>query len=128
MTCDFTLSRYEALCKALIFSSHRSITVQEYIQGQVAEPFIILRHDVDRRPEMALEMAGIERDLGIRAAYYMGMISWKIISSEKIKKSQKLRLFIIFWSKDFIMKVTIIINALKENIADAGILFIKTIS
>jgi hypothetical protein len=28
--------------------------VQEYIQGQAAEPFVILRHDVDRREEMAI--------------------------------------------------------------------------
>ena len=61
MTRDFTLSRYEALCKALISSGYRSITVQEYIQGQAEEPFVIQRHDVDRRPEMALEMAGMER-------------------------------------------------------------------
>jgi hypothetical protein len=75
MTRDFTLSRYEAMCKALISSNYWQITVQEYIRGQAVEPFVILRHDIDRRPEMALEMAGIERDLGIRAAYYMGMIS-----------------------------------------------------
>ncbi|MBU4222954.1 MAG: hypothetical protein KKA10_15295 [Euryarchaeota archaeon] len=60
MTRDFTLSRYEALCKALISSSYRSITVQKYIQGQAVEPFVILRHDVDRRREMALEMAGMD--------------------------------------------------------------------
>jgi len=51
MTRDFTLSRYEALCKALISSGYWQITVQEYIQGQAVEPFVIMRHDVDRRPE-----------------------------------------------------------------------------
>ena len=61
MTRDFTLSRYEALCMSLISSNYRSITVQEYIQGQAVEPFVILRHDVDRRPEMALEMAGMNK-------------------------------------------------------------------
>jgi hypothetical protein len=71
MTRDFTLSKYRELCEALIRSRYNTITVQEYIQGQAVEPFVIMRHDVDRRPEMA----GIERDLGIRAAYYMGMIS-----------------------------------------------------
>jgi hypothetical protein len=54
MTRDFTLSRYEALCNALISSGYRSITVQEYGPGQAAEPFVILRHDVDRREEMAI--------------------------------------------------------------------------
>ncbi|MDD5616182.1 MAG: hypothetical protein PHH85_08270 [Candidatus Methanoperedens sp.] len=74
MTRDFTLSKYEALCKALISSGNRSITVQDYIQGQAVEPFVILRHDVDRRPEMALEMAGMEKDMGIRATYYFRMV------------------------------------------------------
>ncbi len=40
---------------------YNAITVQEYIQGQAEEPFVILRHDADRRPEMALAMAGMER-------------------------------------------------------------------
>jgi len=53
MTRDFTLSRYEALCKSLISSSYRSITVQEYIQGQAAEPIAMMRHDVYRKPQMA---------------------------------------------------------------------------
>ena len=70
MTPDFTLPKYKDLCKSLISSGYRSITVQEYIQGQLVEPFVILRNDVDRRPQMALEMAGVEKDMGIRATYY----------------------------------------------------------
>jgi len=54
MTRDFILSKYEALCKALISSSYRSITLQEYIQGQAVEPFVILRHDADRTEKMAI--------------------------------------------------------------------------
>ncbi len=75
MTRDFTLSRYEALCKALISSNYSSITVQEYIQGQAVEPFIILRHDMDRRPKMALGMAQMEKDMGIKATYYLRTVS-----------------------------------------------------
>jgi hypothetical protein len=71
MTRDFTLSRYEALCKALISSNYRSITVAEYIQGQAVEPFVILRHDVDRRVEMALEMAQMEKEMGIKATQFI---------------------------------------------------------
>jgi hypothetical protein len=61
MTRDFTLSIYEALCRALISSGYRAITVQEYIKGQEVEPFVILRHDVDRKPQMALEITGMEK-------------------------------------------------------------------
>lgn len=74
MSRDFTLSKYETLCKALISSGYRSITVQEYIQGQAEEPFVLLRHDVDRRPEMALQMAQMEKDMGIKATYYFRMM------------------------------------------------------
>jgi len=66
MTRDFTLSRCKALCKALISSDYWQITVQEYIQGQAVEPFVILRNDVDRRQEMALEMAEMEKGFSNR--------------------------------------------------------------
>jgi hypothetical protein len=65
MTRDFTLSRYEALCKALISSGYRSITVQEYIQDEVAEPFVIMRHDVDRRYKMEIEPFVIQEEISL---------------------------------------------------------------
>jgi hypothetical protein len=74
MTRDFTLSKYRELCKSLLSSGYNTITVQEYVQGQTVEPFVILRHDVDRRPEMALEMAEMEKDMGIMATYYFRMM------------------------------------------------------
>jgi len=58
----------------LISSNYRPITVQEYIQGQAEEPFVILRHDVDRRSRMALEMAQMEKEMGIRDTYYFKMM------------------------------------------------------
>ena len=73
MARDFTLSKYRELCKAFLSLGYNTITVQEYIQGQAVEPFVILRHDVDRRPEMVFGMAGIEED--IRARYYFRMFS-----------------------------------------------------
>ena len=75
MARDFTLSKYRELCKVFLKSGYNTIAVQEYIQGQAVEPFVILRHDVDRRPEMALEMAGMEKDMGIRATYYFRSFS-----------------------------------------------------
>ena len=60
MARDFTLSKYRELCKAFLSLGYNTITVQEHVQGQAVEPFVILRHDVDRRPEMALEMAEME--------------------------------------------------------------------
>jgi hypothetical protein len=40
--------------------------VQEYIKGQAMESFVILRHDVDRRPEMAQ----MEKDMGHEVGYH----------------------------------------------------------
>ena len=34
------------------------------------EKFILIRHDIDRRPRKALEMAILEREMGIRSSYY----------------------------------------------------------
>jgi len=73
MTRDFTLSKYRELCKVFLKSGYNTIAVQEYIQGQAVKPFVILRHDVDRRPEMVFGMVGIEED--IRARYYFRMFS-----------------------------------------------------
>ena len=53
MTRDFTLSRYRELCESLLSSGYNTITVQEYIQGQVVKPFVILRHDVDELKHQA---------------------------------------------------------------------------
>jgi len=74
MTPDFTLFKYKELCEALLDSGFNTITMQEYMQGQAVEPFVILRHDVDRRPEMALKMAEMEKNMGIRATYYFRMM------------------------------------------------------
>ncbi len=52
MTRDFTLSKYRELCEGLIRSRYNTIIVQEYIQGQAVEQFVILLNDVDRRPEI----------------------------------------------------------------------------
>ncbi len=67
MSRDFTLSKYNVLCESLVSYRYKPITMQEYIQGQAVEPFVILRHDVDRKPEMALETAGMEYEKGEKA-------------------------------------------------------------
>ncbi len=48
--------------------------MHEYVKAQAVEPFVILRHDVDRRPKMALQMVKMERDMGTRATYYFRMM------------------------------------------------------
>lgn len=74
MSRDFTLSKYRVLCKSLISSIYKPITVYEYLQNQEDSAFVILRHDVDRRIDMALDMAHLEHSMGIRATYYFRMM------------------------------------------------------
>ncbi|HEY9246721.1 MAG TPA: hypothetical protein VIO11_07750 [Candidatus Methanoperedens sp.] len=71
---DFTLAIYRNLCSEINNSGYLPITVEQYCREVPHENFIIIRHDVDRKIEMALEMADLERSLGIRASYYFRKI------------------------------------------------------
>lgn len=68
---DFTLRTYKKLLTSIIHSSYEPITVARYLSGSdLPERFIILRHDVDRKPERAEKMAAIENEIGIKTTYY----------------------------------------------------------
>ncbi|MEW5936698.1 MAG: hypothetical protein AB1665_02630 [Candidatus Thermoplasmatota archaeon] len=68
MTLDFTLTQYMELLSAL--DGYSIVTVEEFLRGRGAEPFAVLRHDVDLFPERAARMARLERGVNIRATYY----------------------------------------------------------
>jgi len=68
---DFTLSVYEKLLSAITGSGYNVLTVYEYLSQQKhEEPFIILRHDVDRSPGNSLKMAELESAYKINSTYY----------------------------------------------------------
>lgn len=52
------------------------MTVREYsgIRHPENYPLIVLRHDVDKRPESSLETARIESELGLRGTYYFRIV------------------------------------------------------
>ncbi len=71
---DFTVAKYQELCETIVESEYTTLTFSRYFSSKtVPEKFIILRHDVDRKPENALEMAELENDLGITSTYYFRM-------------------------------------------------------
>jgi len=78
---DFTLKTYRSLISALKDKSLPFIGFSELIRGG-HDSFIILRHDVDRRPENALAMAVAEAGEGIRASYHFRAFS--IMAGERI--------------------------------------------
>ena len=62
---DFTLSTYKKLISTLQSQGYFFQTFQEYINKPKIK-VVILRHDVDRKPENALAIAKIEKEAGGR--------------------------------------------------------------
>jgi hypothetical protein len=72
---DFTLTVYKELLETLKEADYTFYRFVDYLDVEKpSEPFVIMRHDVDRRPGNALETAKIENDLGIKASYYFRIV------------------------------------------------------
>jgi hypothetical protein len=71
MARDFTLKAYAGIVDAALAAGYRTTLVRDWLDGvRPPPPVIVLRHDVDRRPENALAMARVEADRGAMATYY----------------------------------------------------------
>jgi peptidoglycan/xylan/chitin deacetylase (PgdA/CDA1 family) len=67
----FTFEAYESLLRAGRAAGYEYLTVRDYLASEsLPEEFVILRHDVDRKPENALSMAQLEAEYGIPSTYY----------------------------------------------------------
>lgn len=76
---DFTLSAYEKLLRTLQSAGYGFLTFEQYCQSKVngtalPAPYVILRHDVDKKPQNSLRTAQIEHNLGICASYYFRIV------------------------------------------------------
>ncbi|WP_233752286.1 MULTISPECIES: hypothetical protein [Halostella] len=72
---DFTYDAYERLLKAGLSNGYDFLTVREYLdRAELPDRFLVLRHDVDRKPENALDLARIESALGVPSTYYFRTI------------------------------------------------------
>ena len=67
---DFTMAKYGELCRVLLGAGYTPVTVEQYLAGGSGGRTVILRHDVDRKPENALKMAELEHALGVTSTYY----------------------------------------------------------
>lgn len=65
---NFTFQSYQILLKTILSSNWQIITLEN--DDESSQNTIILRHDVDRKPQNALSMAKLEASLGIRSSYY----------------------------------------------------------
>jgi hypothetical protein len=71
---DFTLSAYELLLMALQEQRYNFLTFEEYVQNSNRKKVVMLRHDVDKRPQNSLATARLEHQLGIRSTYYFRIV------------------------------------------------------
>ena len=74
---DFKLTGYKELVTALINQKRSFLRFSELIHSyaqQNGKSSVTLRHDVDRLPGNALQMAQLEADLGIRGTYYFRIV------------------------------------------------------
>ena len=68
---DFTINLLPKLYKALQSQGFSFISVSDILQKkEISSKYIILRHDVEKYYENALEFARIQNELGIRGVYY----------------------------------------------------------
>lgn len=67
---DFTMVKYEELCRSILDVGYTPVTVHQYLTCPPDNRIVILRHDVDRKPENAQKMAELEHALGIASTYY----------------------------------------------------------
>jgi len=68
---DFTFTNYRILLESVACSNRKAGGVEDFLDGKLGfdEP-VVIRHDVDRRPNKAIAMASLEREFGIRTTYY----------------------------------------------------------
>jgi hypothetical protein len=71
---DFTFKMYEQYVNAIKTKYPNILLFKDFIHNHTGYPsFALIRHDVDRKPKLALKMANLEKQLGIQATYYFRM-------------------------------------------------------
>ena len=71
---DFTLKVYEELLKSILSSGHKMLPFKDYLEQPEQHMIVILRHDVDKKPENSFKTAQIENALGITGTYYFRIV------------------------------------------------------
>ena len=84
---DFTTKKYKILLLALQSEGYYFQTFREFLTSPLQKT-IVLRHDVDLLPYNSLEVAQIEKDLGIKSSYYFRIVpeSWNLDVMGQIPK------------------------------------------
>ena len=84
---DFTLKAYIKYLEVIKLTYSNILRFDEYfVSDPKPNTFCLIRHDVDRRPLHALDMARVENKMGVNATYFfrakpLEMIKWEILSA-----------------------------------------------
>lgn len=70
---DFTVKTYSALLDALIEAGYTFQTFRDYLAAPL-ERVVILRHDVDKRPENSLCFAELEHAKQLKSSYFFRVV------------------------------------------------------
>ncbi len=71
MNCDFTYKHYREMLKKALKEGFIISNFRDYEKNKKASKLIILRHDVDYSPKRALDIAKIEKSLGIKSTFFI---------------------------------------------------------
>ena len=128
---DFALSTYSSLLKALIENGYQCISFLDFLNDDdLANKVVILRHDVDKKPENSLAMAIIESEFNVRATYYFRTVKCSF-DPQIIKKIADLGHEIGYHYEDLTMchgDTDAALKMFEENLASLKVLYpIKTI-
>lgn len=70
---DFTQKIYKQLLESLLEQGYTFQSFEEFVT-QPNKKVVVLRHDVDKLPHNALDLARIEHSLGLKASYYYRIV------------------------------------------------------
>ena len=70
MELDFSLKKLKKLYTAILSNNYQIVTFSDYLKGISRNQVVILRHDIDRSVENALNIAHLEKEMNIHASYY----------------------------------------------------------
>lgn len=86
---DFTLDTYRNLLLALQGAGYAFQTLEQFFTSPVQGKTVVLRHDIDKYPQNALQLAQIEQSMGINASYYIRIVEG-VWDEEIVKQLVKL--------------------------------------
>jgi len=70
MELDFTFKKLKKLYSVILEQNYKIITFADFFKNNNKKKIVILRHDVDRKPENSLKIASLEHDMGINSSFY----------------------------------------------------------